>query len=156
MTGDPDGSSDFCGGSGDSDHVRGNHPSNRNGHLRTATVTIPRTKSASVNTVFHCSTSDSLAITDAKVTNLLGDETVEIESVAVVVDSPTVIDAAAGTHRETVEAVLDAGSEFCVCSNALRGATSSLADLPDGTDRVSSGVGELTRRQNEGAAYIRL
>jgi intracellular sulfur oxidation DsrE/DsrF family protein len=109
-----------------------------------------------VNTVFHCSTTDSLSITDAKVSNLLGDETVEIDAVAVVVDSPTVIDAAAGSHRETVAAILDAGAEFCVCSNALRGATSSLADLPDGTEKVSSGVGELTRRQNRGAAYIRL
>ncbi|MFB6176574.1 MAG: hypothetical protein ABEI99_05425 [Halobaculum sp.] len=109
-----------------------------------------------MDTVFHCSTTESLAITDAKVTNLLGDETVQIQSVAVVVDAPAVIDAAATSHRETIAAVLDAGATFCVCSNALRGANSSLADLPDGAEAVASGVGELTRRQNEGAAYVRL
>jgi hypothetical protein len=109
-----------------------------------------------MDTVFHVSTTDQLSYIDAKVTNLLADETVAIGTVAVVVDSPRVIDAAAsGSGRERVETVLDAGGAFRICSNALQGADSETGDLPDGVEVASSGVGELTRLQNEGFAYIR-
>ncbi|GAA0206360.1 DsrE family protein [Halobaculum roseum] len=121
-----------------------------------------------MRTVFHVSTVDQLSYVDAKVRNLLGDDTVSVTSVAVVVDSPAVIDAAAEDEgRERVEAVLaagesedgaageDADTAFRVCSNALRGATATLDDLPAGVESASSGVGELTRLQGDGWAYIR-
>ncbi|MFC7096978.1 hypothetical protein [Halobaculum marinum] len=114
-----------------------------------------------MRTVFHVSTVDQLSYVDAKVTNLLADETVPVSHVAVVVDNPAVIDAAeSGDGRERVETVLAAGGDdaetaFRVCSNALRGATATLDDLPHGVERASSGVGELTRLQADGWAYIR-
>ena len=107
------------------------------------------------NTVFHVSTPETLSYVDAKVENLLADDTVPVDRVAVVVDSGRTIDAAAGRERRSVERVLDAGGECRVCSNALRGAEAGLADLPDGVERASSGVGELTRLQSRGYAYVR-
>lgn len=109
-----------------------------------------------MRTVFHVSTPEHLSYVDAKVRNLLADETVETETVAVVVDAGRAIDAAAGPRRGNVERVLAAGGRFAVCSNALGGADSDLEALHDGVERVSSGVGELTRLQHEGYAYVRL
>lgn len=106
-----------------------------------------------MRTVFHVSTPEQLSYTDAKVENLLADETIEIDSVVVVLDAPGVIDAAAGQLRDTTETILAADGRFAVCSNASRGA-SRVADLPDGVERVSSAVGELTRLQDDGYAYI--
>ncbi|WP_348607272.1 hypothetical protein [Halobaculum rarum] len=113
-----------------------------------------------MRTVFHVSTVDQLSHADAKVTNLLADDTLDVRAVAVVVDDPAVIDAAADSDgHERVEAVLAAGDEaettFRVCSNALRGAAATLNELPEGVEAASSGVGELTRLQDDGWAYIR-
>jgi intracellular sulfur oxidation DsrE/DsrF family protein len=113
-----------------------------------------------MRTVFHVSTVDQLSYVDAKVTNFLADGAVDVRAVAVVVDDPAVIDAAAGDGRERVEAVLDAGTDetetaFCVCSNALRGATATMDDLPACVEAASSGVGELTPLQYDGWADIR-
>jgi len=109
-----------------------------------------------VRTVFHVSTVETFAYADAKVRNLLDDDAVDVDAVAVVLDAPGPIEAAAGSYRSTATALLDAGARLAVCSNALRGAVSSVADLPDGTEAVSSGVGELTRLQADGWAYVRL
>ncbi|MFC7135646.1 hypothetical protein [Halobaculum litoreum] len=114
-----------------------------------------------MRTVFHVSTTDQLSYVDAKVTNLLADDSLTVTAVAVVVDNPAVIDAAAGGDgRERVETVLAAGGDDAdtavrVCANALRGATATLEDLPAGVERASSGVGELTRLQADGWSYIR-
>lgn len=106
-----------------------------------------------MRTVFHVSTPEQLSYTDAKVENLLADETVAIDEVAVVLDAPGAIDAAASRLRGKTETILAAGGRFAVCSNASRGA--SEADrLPEGVETVASAVGELTRLQDEGYAYI--
>lgn len=107
-----------------------------------------------MRTVFHVSTPEQLSYVDAKVRNLLADETVEIEHVAVVLDAPEAIDAAAGSQRESAEAVLAEDADLGICSNAARGAT-RVEELPAGVERVSSAVGELTRLQDEGYAYIK-
>lgn len=108
-----------------------------------------------VQTVFHTSRPEQFSVVDAKVRNLFDDDTVELDSVAVLVDRGETIDAAAGELRETTEAVLDAGATLKLCSNALRGADAAVSDFPEGTEAVSSGVGELTRLQHDGWAYIR-
>lgn len=108
-----------------------------------------------MRTVFHVSTEEQLSYVDAKVQNLLADQTVDIKHVAVVLDAPGPIDAAAGPLRDKAETVVEAGGDFEICSNAARGAINSTEDLPDGVEQVSSGVGELTRLQSQGYAYIR-
>ena len=107
-----------------------------------------------METVFHASHLDQYRVVDAKVRNLLDDDTLDLERVAVLVDRGGTIDAAADL-RETTEAVLDAGATLKLCSNALRGADVDADAFPEGTEVVSSGVGELTRLQDDGWAYIR-
>lgn len=105
-----------------------------------------------MNTVFHVSTTEQLSYVDAKVENLLADESVVVEEVAVVLDAPGPIEAAAGRLSGVPEAILEAGGAVLVCSNALGGADTS--GLPAGLERVPSGVGALTRLQDRGYAYI--
>ncbi len=107
------------------------------------------------NAVFHVSTPETLSYADAKVENLLADDAVVVDTVAVVIDSGATIDACTDAERETVRRLLSLGAAVRVCSNALRGATASLPDLPEGVERASSGVGELTRLQDAGYAYLR-
>lgn len=109
-----------------------------------------------MGTVFHVSDPEKLSYTDAKVENLIADTTVETEQIAVLVDSSAVIDAAATNLRNVLEAILADGAAFLICSNAAKGATATEADFPAGVEFVSCGVGELTRLQDQGYAYIRL
>ncbi|GAB7094152.1 DsrE family protein [Halolamina litorea] len=109
-----------------------------------------------MHTVFHVSGVDAYRTAEAKVRNLLDDETVDIEAVAVVVDRPTVIDAAAMDCRATTDVLVEMGATVKLCSNAARGAEAGESDFGEGVEFVSSGVGELTRLQDAGWAYIRL
>ena len=129
-----------------------------------------------MHTVFHVSAVDAYRTAEPKVRNLLDDETVDIDAVAVVIDSSEVIDAAAGAESATTDALTDLGAAVKLCSNAARGVDGSFAPVRqpeppnggsgdadagkdafgDGVEFVSSGVGELTRLQGSGWAYIRL
>lgn len=109
-----------------------------------------------MQTVFHVSETDAYRTAEAKVRNLLGDTAVDIESVAVVVDRPSVIDAAALDLGETTAALAEMGATVKLCSNAARGADAGEEAFGRGVEFVSSGVGELTRLQDRGWAYIRL
>lgn len=108
-----------------------------------------------MHTVFHAPHPDQYRVADAKVRNLLADDTVDIDDVAVVIDRGGTIDAAVGDLLETTEAIIEAGGMVKICSNALGGADVDEVDLPAGTEVVSSGVGELTRLQADDWAYIR-
>jgi hypothetical protein len=109
-----------------------------------------------MQTVFHVSDIEAYRTTEAKVRNLLGDEQVQTDAVAVLVDRPTVIDAAALDCSETTAMLVAMGATVKLCSNAARGADAVESDFCEGVEFVSSGVGELTRLQNEGWTYIRL
>jgi hypothetical protein len=109
-----------------------------------------------MRTVYHVSDAEAYRIAEAKVRNLLGDETLEMAEVAVLIDHPGSIDAAAKGHRQTTGALVEMGATVKLCSNAFGGAETDQAVFPDGVELVSSGVGELTRLQREGWAYIRL
>ena len=109
-----------------------------------------------MHTVYHVSSIDAYRTAEPKVRNLIDDETLEIDGVAVVVDRPTVIDAAATDCRATTDALVGMGATVKLCSNAARGAEAGERDFGEGVAFVSSGVGELTRLQDSGWAYIRL
>ncbi|NHX35111.1 MULTISPECIES: DsrE family protein [Halolamina] len=109
-----------------------------------------------MNTVYHVSDVDAYRVAEPKVRNLLDDETLDVDAVTVVVDRPAVIDAAAGDLQETSDALVEMGATVKFCSNAAQGADAGEADFGDGVEFVSSGVGELTRLQTNGWAYIRL
>jgi intracellular sulfur oxidation DsrE/DsrF family protein len=110
-----------------------------------------------MRTVFHVSSDDRDAQASAlsSVSNLLADDSVELDEVAVVVSGGAVRMLAQGSpHDSRVVGLVDEVS-FAACSNSLRGMELSREDLFDGVEAVPSGVGELTRLQNEGYAYLR-
>jgi intracellular sulfur oxidation DsrE/DsrF family protein len=110
-----------------------------------------------MRTVFHVSRPDALAIVPAKVRNLLADGTVDPDSVKVVIDdSETVTTLGEGSDIVAALGALPNPVEIGVCSNALSGATVDTETLPAFVETLSSGVGELTRVQADGYAYIRL
>ena len=109
-----------------------------------------------MQTVFHVSDIDAYRTAEPKVRNLLGDEHVDTDEVAVLVDRPNVIDAVALDCNETTAKLVEMGATVKLCSNAARGADAVAGDFGEGVEFVSSGVGELTRLQNEGWSYIRL
>lgn len=111
-----------------------------------------------MQTVFHVSTPDDVRVVVAKVTNLLADETVETETVAVVLDSGEAITRlhADSDLADDLRDLLGEGVELKACSNAAQHPDVSEANLLEGVEVVSSGVGELTRLQDAGYAYIRL
>lgn len=110
-----------------------------------------------MQTVFHVSSPDALAIAPAKITNLLADETLSLEDVRVVIDdSATVTELGETTATVAALESLPAGVGIGVCRNALSGAALDAEALPAFVDTLSSGVGELTRLQSNGYSYIRL
>lgn len=111
-----------------------------------------------METVFHLSSGDpdeqSHAL--ANVANLLADGTVDVD-VAMVVNGDGAF--ALLEHEPTATQVRDLiedGVDVCVCSNSLEARDLAEPELVDGVDVVSSGVGELTRRQASGAAYVKV
>jgi intracellular sulfur oxidation DsrE/DsrF family protein len=111
-----------------------------------------------MKTVFHVSTPEEVPVVVAKVENLLDDETVELDRVAVVLDDGETI---AHLHADSEEAddlrdLLAEDVALKACSNAASHPSVSNSDLLDGVEVVSSGVGELTRLQDAGYAYVRL
>ncbi len=111
-----------------------------------------------MKTVFHVSTPDASELAIPKVENLLADETLELDSVAVLFDAG---DAIATLERESditddVRKLLDWNVAYKVCRNAIRSPAVDESNLVTGVETVSSGVGELTRLQTRGYAYIRL
>jgi len=109
-----------------------------------------------VHTVYHVSSVEAYRTAEPKVRNLLDDESLDLDGVAVVVDRPAVIDAAAMDCRETTNALVEMGATVKLCSNAAVGAEAEEADFGERVEFVSSGVGELTQLQDSGWAYIRL
>lgn len=108
-------------------------------------------------TVFHVPEDDEdygkKALRNAS--NLLDDETVDVE-VSVVANGDGVahlLDEA--STADDVRELLAAGVDVFACGNTVVAADYDEADLVDGVSVVSSGMGELTRRQADGHAYVR-
>lgn len=108
--------------------------------------------------VFHHSSDDAEmhARVVNNVANLLADETVDVEAVAVVVNGGGLGLLVGGTdHRELIESLQERNVLFKQCENTLARSDWEETDLLDGVEIVSSGVGELARLQSEGYAYIK-
>jgi intracellular sulfur oxidation DsrE/DsrF family protein len=109
-------------------------------------------------TVFHLieggSDEQDVALTLAE--NLAQDDTIDMDDIAVLAQAEGIDPVTAdGEHSDRVESLVNDGVSVKACSNTLDMFDLSEADLVDGVETVSSGVGELTRLQNDGYAYIR-
>jgi intracellular sulfur oxidation DsrE/DsrF family protein len=108
--------------------------------------------------VFHVSSADSEIQQRAvsNVGNLLSDDSMDVTDVALVANGPGIdLLLADSNQRGGVESLAERGVALEACGNTLRGRGLSADDLLDGVERVSSGVGELVRLQDQGYAYLR-
>ncbi len=108
--------------------------------------------------VFHVSSADSELQQRAvsNVGNLLSDDSVDLEAVALVANGPGIellLDDS--NQRDGVRSLAERGVALKACGSTLRGRGLSEDDLLDGVERVSSAVGELVRLQDGGYAYLR-
>lgn len=107
-----------------------------------------------MNAVFHASTEKPGVLRN--VGNLLDDETLELEAVALVAHGGGLdLVVKTGDHAEQVGELLERGVDVAACANTMRNNGLDETDLVDGVRGVSSGVGELTRLQHRGFAYLR-
>ena len=94
----------------------------------------------------------ALAITK----NLTQDETIELDNVAVVAQGNGIEAVRADSEgSEHVESLLDDGVSITACQNTMDMHDLTDDDLVSGVQTAPSGVGELTRLQGDGYAYIR-
>jgi intracellular sulfur oxidation DsrE/DsrF family protein len=89
------------------------------------------------------------------IANLLDDETIELDAVVLVANSGGLnLLLQDSPHRDRVRELQQRGVGFKQCSNTIEGTEITEADLLDGVELVSSGVGELTRLQADGYTYL--
>lgn len=92
----------------------------------------------------------------SNVANLIEDGTIPLERVALVTNSGGLdLVVTDSEYRDRVQSLMDDGVDFKQCKNTLQDAGLDEDDLIEGIEIVSSGVGELTRLQSEGYAYLR-
>ncbi|MFB6241188.1 MAG: DsrE family protein [Candidatus Nanosalina sp.] len=108
--------------------------------------------------VFHFSSPDTDRVSEllGNLKNLREDETVDMESIAVVMNGDGVKFARKNSEAsEYFSEELSEDIEIKVCSNSLEGRGIDSEELLDGVEVVSSGVGELNRLQDRDYNYIR-
>lgn len=110
-----------------------------------------------MRTAFHVSAanSDEQARALGSVSNLLADDSVDLDEVAVVVTGAAIEILAQGSPHDSRVVGLVEDVSFEACENALEGLDLTASDLFDGVETVPSGVGELTRLQDAGYGYVR-
>lgn len=111
-----------------------------------------------MKTVFHLvgdeEDEQDLALTLAG--NLADDDTVDMDDIVVLAQSEGIDPLTKGGHGEDeARSLIDQGLSFKACGNTMDLLDLDESDLHDGVEVVSSGVGELTRLQDRGYAYIR-
>ena len=110
-----------------------------------------------MDTVFHVTEETRFQGAVNGALNLLADNSVSVDTVAVVVNGGAVRSMLKGGRGEELAVkALDNGIQLKVCKNSLLGLRIDRSRLLEGVIVVSSGVGELTRLQSEGFAYIRI
>lgn len=105
--------------------------------------------------VFHHSDSELHSQAVGNIKNFLEDETIDLEAVALVANSSGFgLLKKDSDHRDAIAALQERSVVFKQCENTLEGTNVNPDEFLDGVELVSSGVGELTRLQSNGYAYI--
>lgn len=112
-----------------------------------------------MKTVFHLSSDDSDKVSEliGNLKNLKTDETVDIETIAVVLNADgvhTVLKEESAS--EYLKVLAEEGVDLKVCSNSIGGQDIDEQELLDNTEIISSGVGELNRLQENNFNYIKI
>lgn len=125
---------------------------------RTSTDTPTRTPQQSMSTVFHFSSGpDEQNHAVANVSNLLTDDSTDVENVVLVANGRGIelLTTAESRHPEDVRDLIERGVAFRACENSMSALGVEADDLIEGVETVPAGVGELTKLQaRDGYAYI--
>ena len=112
-----------------------------------------------MRTVFHCSSGrvDDWRHALANVESLLDDDTVGLDGVTLLLNGDAVYlatESSPGASR--LSDLLDREVRVRVCRNSLDSRPAAADQLVSGVETVPSGVGELTKRQAAGDAYLKV
>ncbi|RBI63277.1 hypothetical protein DMJ13_01685 [halophilic archaeon] len=115
------------------------------------------TETTTMSTVFHFSSGEEHqkhATANAK--NLLDDGTTDVERVALVANGVGIkLLTTDSTVPEKVRSLAENGVAFEACANSMEAFDYSNDDLLEGVETVPAGVGELTKLQSQGYAYVK-
>jgi hypothetical protein len=111
-----------------------------------------------MNAVFHLSSGD---VSDwrhalANVRNLLDDDTAETDDVVLLANGDAVHLFVEGSPLSRAVRSLDGDVRCLGCRNSLSGRDIPHSKLLSNVDAVPAGVGELTRLQHDGYAYLKV
>ena len=103
----------------------------------------------------HATTAGPEAI--ANVSNLLADEPVDHNPVALVANGGGVQHLRADTdHSDRIRALIERGVDVYSCQNAMSAQGLTSDDLVDGVETVPSGVGGVANLEADGYRYIKI
>ena len=109
-----------------------------------------------MQTVFHHSRREHAEDILASVENLLADDSVAVDEVAVVANANAVYTLTGDSRQsDQIHELVEAGVRFVACGNSLRKRDVKESALADGVETAPAGVGELTRLQDAGYAYVK-
>ncbi|WEL23427.1 DsrE family protein [Candidatus Nanohalovita haloferacivicina] len=111
-----------------------------------------------MKTVIHISSnnSDKIAEAVANARNLLQDPTVEDPEIAILLNADAVKAARKDSAAEKYfQELLDKEVQIKACNNSLESREIKEKELLQRVEAVPSGIGELTKLQTDGYAYIR-
>ena len=112
-----------------------------------------------MDVVFHLSSGQSMAGPEAiaNVSNLLADETVDHDAVALVANGGGVQHLRADTdHSGRIRALIERGVDVYSCQNAMSAQGLTSDDLVGGVETVPSGVGGVADLEADGFLYIKV
>lgn len=108
-----------------------------------------------MQTVFHHAQREHAEAILANVENLLDDDSVDVEDVALVANANGVYTLTGNAGQsDYVTELADEGVRFVACANSLRTRDIDESELAEGVETAPAGVGELTRLQDAGYAYV--
>lgn len=109
-----------------------------------------------VSVVFHLDELDKTAMALKNMTNLLADESIKIDRLALVINGEAISILIKGRlFDDEITSLLHHKAEVYACRNAMKSNGITENDLISGVISVPSGVGQLAILQSEHFAYIR-
>jgi hypothetical protein len=108
-----------------------------------------------MRTAVHASTLSGAKTGLDNVENLLADDSIAVEDVVFVANGDGVVALFPDGVADKVRALQDEDVRFRACSNSIRDSAFEEPGLLDGVAVVTSGIGELTRLQADGYAYVK-
>nr|WP_300005023.1 DsrE family protein [Tissierella sp.] len=109
--------------------------------------------------IFHLNEEERVKLACRNIDNLLNDMESSDEDIKVeLLIHAGAVNSCKDDNNENLDSiknVIKRGVTVAICNNTLNGLNISKDELLEDVFVVSSGVGELTRKQNEGWAYIK-